>query len=853
MAAPKAPGSVRAKARTLVRREEPLPRSSTEQLVAQQATLAHIGQLALANRSLTDLFRDACTLVGQVLDTELVALLELSADGDTLHLVEGVGWKPGVVGELNVYSIENTQSGYTIATGGPVIVPDLASEKRFKVWPAVAEHGAQAGMSVRIGAADKPFGALSAYTVRLGRFTRDEANFLQAVANVIAAAVERQRIEDELRTSRDQLAAIVGSINEGITVITPKGVLFANDAAAQLCGFANGPEMIATPPAQIIERFEMSNEDGLPLRPEDLPSRRAMVGEHPPETILGFRAKPDGDQRWSSVHSTPIRDLGGNVTHVITTFRDVTSDLWASQMQQFMIDATAVMSGTLDMHEAARRLADLAVPQLADYCTVDLLEPDGSVSSVALAHSDPDRLPLVLEARSRQHITTEAPAGPGKVIREGTPEMSEITLEMLEAANADEESIRVLKGLELRSYLTVPLLGRHGPIGALSLVMAHSGRSLGPRELALATELGVRAGVALENAQLYRTANDRRAQLDTVLAALEEAIIVYDGSGQLRLGNRAAAGVFEGTLPTTLDELWRRLTPLPGGRRPETAEADQGVEVAADDTDRWFELRRYGAPADAQIDGAELLPAPTVVVLRDVTESRTARAAREAFLGVLSHELRTPITTIYGGSQLLERGLDRTRRAEVISDIRAESQRLVRLVEDLLVMTRVERGIVETSEEPVLLQHLLAQIIAGPPARWGGAHINLHLEMRLPAVRGDATYIEQVVRNFLTNAVRYGQGGEKGIDVRAEQVDGTVAVRVQDHGRGLDGEEPARLFELFYRSENARSVPGGAGIGLFVSRNLVEAMGGHIWAVDRPEGGAEFGFTLPVLEPDSAL
>jgi signal transduction histidine kinase len=836
-----------------VRHEEPLPRSATEQLVAQQATLAHIGQLALAGRTLPEFYKDACTLVGQVLDTELVALLELSADGDTLHLVEGVGWKPGVVGELNIYSIENTQSGYTIATGGPVIVPDLAAEKRFEVWPAVAEHGAQAGMSVRIGAADKPFGALSAYTVRLGRFTRDEANFLQAVANVIAAAVERQRIDDELRTSRDQLQAIVANIDEGITVITPSGMLFANDAAARLSGFATAADMLATPSMEIIGRFEMIHEDGRVLDPSELPSRRAMAGEDPPATILGFRVAGTKEQRWSSVKSVPIRDSNGHVTHVITTFRDVTDERWASRTQQFMVDATAAMSGTLDIVEAANRLADLAVPLLADYCTVDILESDGSISSVALAHADPEREPLVMEARARQNITIEAPAGAGRVIREGTPDLVQITREMILASNPTEEQLRLLDALELRSYLSVPLVGRHGPIGALTLVMAQSGRDLGERDLALAVELGQRAGVALENAQLYRTANDRRAQLDTVLAALEEAVIVYDGTGKLRLGNRAAAGVFEGTLPTTLDELWQRLTPLPGGRPPETAGSDEGVEVAADGVDRWFELRRYGAAADAHIDGAELLPAPTVVVLRDVTQMRAARAAREAFLGVLSHELRTPITTIYGGSELLERGLDRGRRTEVIKDIRAESQRLVRLVEDLLVMTRVERGIVETSEEPVLLQHLLTSIIAGSPARWGGANINLHLGPRLPAVRGDATYIEQVVRNLLTNAVRYGRGAEKGIEVHAEEVDHSVAVRVQDHGEGLDGEDPSKLFELFYRSESARSVPGGAGIGLFVSRNLVEAMGGHIWAVDRPEGGAEFGFTLPVLEPDAVL
>jgi signal transduction histidine kinase len=381
--------------------------------------------------------------------------------------------------------------------------------------------------------------------------------------------------------------------------------------------------------------------------------------------------------------------------------------------------------------------------------------------------------------------------------------------------------------------------------------MAESGRNLGDREMALATELGQRAGIALENAQLYRTANDRRAQLDTVLAALEEAVIVYDGSGNLRLGNRAAAGIFEGTLPITLGELWQRLTTQSGTVTPDKIGINEGIEVRADGGSRWFEMQRYGAPTGMAADGGAALPPPTVIVLRDVTQARAARAAREAFMGVLSHELRTPITTIYGGSQLLERGLDAKRRKEVIADIRGDSERLARLVEDLLVMTRVERGIVETSDEPVLLQHLLAKIVAGSPSRWGGAHISLHLAPQLPAVRGDPTYIEQVVRNFLTNALRYGKGAEKGIEIHAEQIEHSVSVRVLDHGDGLSGESPDKLFELFYRSTSARAVPGGAGIGLFVTRQLVEAMGGLTWALERSQGGAEFGFSLPVYEAES--
>jgi signal transduction histidine kinase len=106
------------------------------------------------------------------------------------------------------------------------------------------------------------------------------------------------------------------------------------------------------------------------------------------------------------------------------------------------------------------------------------------------------------------------------------------------------------------------------------------------------------------------------------------------------------------------------------------------------------------------------------------------------------------------------------------------------------------------------------------------------------------------VRNLLTNAARYGNGATSGVDLIAEEGDAEVIVRVLDRGRGFGDVNPERLFELFFRADAARSVPGGAGIGLFVVRNLIEAMGGRIWARQREGGGAEFGFTLPVLESD---
>jgi len=817
-------------------------------MVAQQEAIAQIGQNALSHESLDELLVEASALVGRVLGTDLVSVLELLPDGSGLKVVTGLGWRPGIVGQLVVGTGNASQAGYTIASGGPVLVADLSAEGRFRVAPVLSDHGMRSSMSVRIGDHDRPYGALAAFSDTVERFTKDDANFLQAVANVLAAAAVRFRAEAGLRASRDQLAAIVSTIDEGITVVSRQGLTFANNAAAQLTGYSSAAELLEAS-GTILGRYDLFDDDGRPLAIDALPGRRAMAGEENPEAVVGFRIHATGDTRWSVVRATAVRDAGGEITHVINTFREITDERWTRESRAFMAEAVAVLSSTLDVDEAARRLASLAVPRLADYCTVHMKAADGSIDDVALAHADPERLELALRIRAmRPPPPTDAPTGPARVIREGTTELLEIKPELLEAANLPTDELDLVRRLEMHWYLSVPLVGRRGPIGALSLVTAESGRKLGPRDLALAEELGARAGIALENARLYQTANDRRAQLDAVLGALAEAVLVFDGDGNLQLANNAAEGMFVGAVPATDDDLAAQL-----GLDELVAHAPDAMDVEAPEvrlngTDRWVELRRYRAAKTN--DDFQLGSAPSVVVLRDVTQAWAAQSARDAFLGILSHELRTPITTIYGGSELLQRGLEPDRREEVISDIRIESERLARLVEDLLVMTRIERGSVEIGDEPILVQRMLPSVVNAFVSQRPDVKVTLSLSERLSAVRGDPTYVEQVVRNLVTNAVRYGNGAETGVQITAEEVEGEVIVRVLDRGAGLADSDPEKLFELFYRSDAARAVPGGAGIGLFVCRNLVEAMGGRIWARTRGEGGAEFGFTLPVVESD---
>jgi K+-sensing histidine kinase KdpD len=229
---------------------------------------------------------------------------------------------------------------------------------------------------------------------------------------------------------------------------------------------------------------------------------------------------------------------------------------------------------------------------------------------------------------------------------------------------------------------------------------------------------------------------------------------------------------------------------------------------------------------------------------RKLEIERRSQDVGRAFIGVVSHELRTPITSIYAGAKLLNKRVGNAReQADMAADIEAEADRLYRLTEDLLVLTRLERHDLELGREPILLKHLLGRVVASEQRRWPLVTFELRVEGRLATVMGEESYVEQVVRNLLGNAAKYSPTGAH-VEVVAEDLDAGVAVRVLDHGPGIGGSDPAQLFALFYRAPGTASQASGAGIGLFVCDQLVRAMGGTLWARQRKGGGSEFGFSL---------
>jgi signal transduction histidine kinase len=268
-----------------------------------------------------------------------------------------------------------------------------------------------------------------------------------------------------------------------------------------------------------------------------------------------------------------------------------------------------------------------------------------------------------------------------------------------------------------------------------------------------------------------------------------------------------------------------------------------------------FEPRELSADATATledlakmvVDELELRLASRLAI----AEAREREYLKDALMGMLSHELRTPVTTIFGAAQLLSRKpteASHDRMAELFPDIISESERLLRLIEDLLVLTRLEQGgTIKAAREPVLMQRLLSAIVEHESRRWPERSLRLDVQPNLPPVVGDQLYLEQVVRNLVSNALKY-SATDKAVEISASAIDGEVEVRVRDRGIGLPSEGHDKLFGLMERGDAAVRHAPGAGIGLYVCRRLLDAMGGRIWLEPAPDVGTVATFRMPVIE-----
>jgi PAS domain S-box-containing protein len=603
-----------------------------------------------------------------------------------------------------------------------------------------------------------------------------------------------------------------------------------------------------------FEYTGMTAEDAGPnvwqviVHPDDLPAALARrddtlrTGETF-EVEYRFRGA-DGGYRWHLGRAVPMRDANGEIEFWIGTATDIHDRKRVEEQRSFIVSVGDTLSRSLDYRETLKQVAEFASGNIADWCSVHIVEPDGTISELAVAHEDPAKLTFARELQERYPPDPAGETGPAAVIRTGEPELvSEITDEMLHAAARDELHLGLLEELGLSSYMCVPLKGRDAVLGAITLIASDPGRRFGPEDLSLAEELARRAANAIENARLYREAQ-ARAQAARVLATIGDGVFLVDRSGRIRLWNSAAqwiTGLHEddvlGRPAATVIPGWDAMQPrIPVASAGEAARAES-IPLQLDERELWLSVSAVGYE-----DG-------TVYAFRDLTEERALESMRQDLVATVSHELRTPLAAIYGAALTLRRNdveLEAELHDKLLEVIAEESDRLADIVNDLLLASQLDSGRLRANiercdpREIVELEILAARI-----------HLPAQVELQLdapedvPAVAADSGQLRQVISNLLENAIKYSPNGGT-INVALEPNDRHVRFAISDTGLGIPAGEQRRIFEKFYRldPDMSRGI-GGTGLGLYICRELVRRVDGRIWVESDGVSGSTFYVEIP--------
>ncbi len=324
-------------------------------------------------------------------------------------------------------------------------------------------------------------------------------------AEVFADPVRDAETSELLRMER-RLEAILAQLAEAITVVDEHGrTVFANQAAADLLGIATPAELMSAPPGSIMPRFQVLDEQGRELDLESMPGRRLFAGEDPKPLLVRNIVRATGEERWLVVRSSPVIDPdSGRIAYAVNVFENITEVKRAQLNERFMSEASRVLGSSMDYNETLRQVARLAVPRLADWCAVDILNERGEIELVAVHHSDPDKLAMAERLDRRYRPALDDPTGVAEVLRTGLPRIfTDIQRDALIAYAHDEEHMELLRMVGPQSVIIVPMIGATATIGTITLVSSESPRRLSAVDLALAERLARRSGTAVERARLY--------------------------------------------------------------------------------------------------------------------------------------------------------------------------------------------------------------------------------------------------------------------------------------------------------------------------------------------------------------
>jgi len=568
---------------------------------------------------------------------------------------------------------------------------------------------------------------------------------------------------------------------------------------------------------------------------------------------------PTGEASWRPLERAdlPVLQTFANLVASALKNAQLYAETQRSERRLKAFDAVVTaISTAADLDDLVRSVLDVVVNLLPGSRGALLLrEPALDRLDLAAQHGLP---PDCIEAL-RHLPMAEAPFA--EVVHYGQPMLRPLLEER-------GEGVFLAHGLNSCAYF--PLLAGGTVAGVLALYSDCDLSRHADKEMLM--PICNQVGFAIANVRLYADSQSERRKLNTVIASIAEGVLLCDARGRLTMANDAALSLlrldslpFEQPLAEMPD--FYRMRDMEGRRlsleqlpfaRALAGEVFQDYRLilrgaSGDETVMSFS----GAPTradDSTIEGA-------VVVFRDVTTSQKLERAKDEFLAVAAHELRSPLAAVRSYADLLLRREQQRSEADPrdlhgLTILSQQVTHMLRMVDNLLDVSRIDAGQLDLQIQRVNLLHLVTQVLDQQRPAAGNRTLVLLHDAEDLVVECDSLRIRQVLTNLIGNAIKYSPAESeitvslRLLDAESDEARGLggpgVLVRVTNQGAGIPPEQQTRLFQRYYRARNSRAE--GLGLGLYLSRQFVQMHGGRIWVESVEDAGSSFVFTLPLQQ-----
>ncbi|MGD1914352.1 MAG: PAS domain-containing protein [Rivularia sp. (in: cyanobacteria)] len=833
---------------------------------SRQALVAELSQAALAGMDLNSLMHQICTQIAQCLEVEYSKILELLPPGNELLLRSGVGWHSGLVGMATVSATDNSQAGYTITTQEPVIVEDLTNETRFEGPSLLLEHNVISGISVIIHGKEKPFGVMGAHTTKKRRFGRDDIFLLQAIANVLATAVERQRMEDALRESEQRWQLAVRGTNDGIWDWNVK--------TSEVFFSTRWKEMLGYEDEEISNNFDQwSNR----VHSDDINWVMQVIQNHfnkkIPFYITEHRVRcKDGSYKWILARGQALWDDDGNVVRMAGSHTDITERKLASEQlqqseQRFQILARATNDAVWDWDLLTDKVWwNDSVQTLFGY-------------SEEFVEDNTDWWHEHIHPEDRRRIIADI----GAVIDSAQP----FWANEYRFLKADGTSAYVFdRGYVVRDEMGEPLrmIGAMMDITERKRVQEELIRQNLRSQLFADITLKIRTSLQIDEilqtsvTEVQKLLNADRVLIlrvftDGSIKAVKEAVVpglpvvlgqnIEDpcfSEGYIEKYSRgrisAITDIEQADIQICHVELLQRFSVKSNLVVPILMHNQLWGLLIAHQCHRPRQWNEWETELLQQLADQIGIAATHAKLLEQETRQREeltrSNEELQQFAFIASHDLQEPLRKIIAFGDRLKATCDSAltdKGRDYLQRMQNAAQRMQVLIEDLLTLSRIT-----TRAQPfveVNLAKVTQEVLSDLEVRIAQTGARIFVG-ELPIIVADPLQMRQLLQNLIGNALKFYRKTEPNVVkiyskyLTNQQLNCNYCqIIVEDNGIGFDEKYLDRIFNVFQRL-HGRTEYQGTGMGLAICRKIVERHQVSITAKSEPGKGASFIVTLKI-------